>query len=114
MRTPFLLIALLPLAAAASDTRSFRCKQDIVSIGDSRATVLQRCGEPAFRDSFCAAPPLGQPDPGSPPASHALRRPRGCDEVQEWTYNPGWGQFWTTMRFQNGELVSIRYGDRVK
>jgi Protein of unknown function (DUF2845) len=109
MRHLLPLLFLLPLQAAAhdSDTRSFRCKQDLVSLGDSRSTVLQRCGEPAMRDSFCAAqPPIRLPD--------GRQRGAPCEPVDEWTYNPGWGQFWTTLRFVDGKLVAIRYGDRVK
>jgi hypothetical protein len=34
--------------------------------------------------------------------------------VDEWTFNPGYGQFMTTLRFESGKLVSITYGDRVK
>ncbi len=109
MRTAFLLLLLAPLGAQAhdTDTRSLRCKQDIVSLGDSRSTVLQRCGEPVLRDSFCAAqPPIRLPD--------GRRQQAPCEPVDKWTYNPGWGQFWTTLRFVDGKLVAIRYGDRVK
>ncbi|MBN8506673.1 MAG: DUF2845 domain-containing protein [Burkholderiales bacterium] len=120
MRSPRLLLALLalPLAsppAAATETRAFRCKQDLVQLGDSPATVRQRCGEPVYRDSFCAEArqtPEGLPPPAMP--NEPRRLPPGCVAVDEWTYNPGWGQFWTTLRFEGGRLVSIRYGDRVK
>ena len=103
-----LAAALLPLSAQATETTHFRCKQELVGVGDSRATVLQRCGEPALRDSFCARPALGA---SRPPGG---RGPARCEDVDEWTYNPGWGQFWTTLRFEEGRVVSIRYGDRVK
>ena len=88
----------LPLLAAAepSTTRSFRCGTDLVNVGsDDRASVLRKCGEPVVKDNFC------RPEQ------------RHCDPVDEWTYNPGRGQFWTTLRFENGRLVQIRYGDRV-
>lgn len=109
---PALLLASGP--AQATETRAFRCKQDLVQLGDSPATVRQRCGEPAFRDQFCGdsqQPPEGLPAPG--PNEPRRQRP-SCVAIDEWTYNPGWGQFWTTLRFEGGRLVSIRYGDRVK
>jgi hypothetical protein len=36
-----------------------------------------------------------------------------CERVDEWTYNPGSGQFYTTLRFEQGKLISMKYGDRV-
>jgi hypothetical protein len=36
-----------------------------------------------------------------------------CETVDEWTYNPGYGQFFTTLRFESGALKSIKYGARV-
>jgi hypothetical protein len=36
-----------------------------------------------------------------------------CQQVEEWTYNPGYGQFMTMLQFEGGSLKSIRYGDRV-
>jgi hypothetical protein len=36
-----------------------------------------------------------------------------CETVDEWTYNPGYGQFMTTLRFESSRLVTISYGDRV-
>ncbi|MBP8144263.1 DUF2845 domain-containing protein [Pseudorhodoferax sp.] len=113
----FALLLLAPGAALATTTSHMRCGNDLVGLGDAPATVLRKCGEPAHRDQFCKADP--QPDPFStppapPPASTPARRARGCDSVDAWTYNPGRGQFWTTLRFENGALVEIRYGDRVR
>ena len=36
-----------------------------------------------------------------------------CINVEEWTYNPGYGQLMTMLQFEAGGLKSIRYGDRV-
>jgi hypothetical protein len=104
--------SLIPLAAtllataaappAAAATLSFRCKNDLVNIGDGKASALLKCGKPVVTDSFCKAP--------EPPVA----APVPCETVDEWTYNPGCGQFMTTLRFESGRLVSITYGDRVK
>lgn len=32
---------------------SLRCKGDLALIGDSKASVLRKCGEPVLKDSFC-------------------------------------------------------------
>jgi len=34
--------------------------------------------------------------------------------VDDWTYNPGRGQFMTSLQFEAGKLSAIKYGDRVK
>ncbi len=38
---------------------------------------------------------------------------RPCEKVDEWSYRPGSGQFITILQFEQGKLVSIRYGDRI-
>lgn len=98
----------LPLDAAA---QTFKCRNDLVNVGDARATVLLKCGEPLVRDAFCRPLPAAARGPGSGP-----RGPVGgaCENVDEWTYNPGYGQFMTTLRFLEGRLVAIEYGDRVR
>lgn len=109
---PFLLALCLVSAGAAASTTSFRCKNDLVNVGDGKASALLKCGEPLVRDAFC------KPQPGTA----AVVAPKGgsvvvnaaCVTVDEWTYNPGYGQFMTTLRFESGKLVSITYGDRVK
>ncbi|MGQ5524589.1 DUF2845 domain-containing protein [Chitinimonas sp. PSY-7] len=74
-----------------------RCNGDSAQVGDNKASVVQKCGEPIARDSYC------KPKEGT----------LACQPVDEWTYNPGPGQFLTILRFENGALVSIKYGDRV-
>ena len=78
---------------------SLRCDGDLAQIRDSKAVMLQKCGEPFFTESFCK--PTDQ-----------IFLP--CQLVEEWAYNPGPGQFITILRFEAGLVRSIRYGDRVK
>lgn len=98
---------LFALGADVAAAQSFRCKNDLVNVGDSRASVLLKCGEPVVKDTFCRAI---EPPPGSPSTGNVLP----CENVDEWTFNPGYGQFITTLRFREGTLVSIKYGDRAK
>jgi hypothetical protein len=102
----------LTLFSASAPAQSLRCKTDLVSPGDSRASVLQKCGEPVIKDSFCK-PVQPQTQPAVAPGSTVVNVVP-CENVDEWTYNPGYGQFMTTLRFEAGQLVSIKYGDRVK
>jgi hypothetical protein len=106
------LLAALVAAPATAGTTSFRCQNDLVNVGDSKSSVQIKCGQPMLKDSFCR-PTTGQPVP-RPPGGAKVVINNACETVDEWTYNPGYGQFMTTLRFESGRLVSISYGDRVK
>lgn len=99
------------LAPGAAQAQSFRCKNDLANVGEAKAAVFQKCGEPVFKDAFCKpANEARAPYVVSGAAAVVL----ACESVDEWTYNPGYGQFMTTLRFESGRLMEIRYGDRVK
>jgi hypothetical protein len=99
---------LFPLAASA---QSFRCKNDLANVEDSKASVLSKCGAPLHQDSFCKkVEPAALP---ATPASGTVVNVLPCETVDEWTYNPGRGHFMTTLRFESGRLRAILYGDRV-
>jgi hypothetical protein len=102
---------LLTAAAASAQTRSFRCKNDLVNLGDSKASVLQKCGEPVVKDTFC------KPVENVPPqttSGGAVVQINTCRDVDQWTYNPGRGQFMTSLQFEAGQLTAIQYGERAK
>ncbi len=116
-----LMVAGVP--AAQAQTKSFRCKNDLVNLGDAKSSALLKCGEPLLKDSYCSgkAAVVETPYPAvvQPPFAHHRRAPvvvnnNTCVTVDEWTYNPGYGQFMTTLRFESGRLAEISYGDRVK
>ena len=118
------LVACLTTASASAQTLSFRCKNDLVNIGASKASALQKCGEPVAKDAFCkpAHSNTGNAATDANANANANTNERRttvivnntCETVDEWTYNPGVGQFMTTLRFESGKLVTITYGDRVK
>lgn len=110
---PCLIVLALQAGPASANTTSFRCKNDLVNVGDGKASALQKCGEPVVKDSFCKPQPAA-PQSAVPPPGGTVVINNACETVDEWTYNPGWGQFMTTLRFESGRLVSIKYGDRVK
>lgn len=106
-----LLLAAACAAPAMAQTKSFRCHNDLVNLGDAKSSVQLKCGQPVLRDAFCKA---GDPRP-MPRAGSGTKVVinNACETVDEWTYNPGYGQFMTTLRFESGRLVAITYGDRV-
>ena len=104
-------IACLTISATTS-AQSFRCKNDLVTLGDSRASVLLKCGEPVVKDSVCK--PLPPQTVPSAESGSTVVNAASCVTVDEWTYNPGVGQLMTTLHFESGALTAIRYGDRVQ
>lgn len=100
------------LYGSSIDAQSLRCNGDLAQLGDAKASVLQKCGQPFFAESFCK--PADQVVLPSASAGTATVNILPCEQVDEWSYNPGSGQFITILRFEGGVITSIRYGDRVK
>lgn len=100
MKTHYLALTVLAtlLTIPTASAGTMRCDSGayLVKIGDEKTDILQNCGQPVMRDAFCS------------PRSYGT-----CENVEELTYNPGSGQFMTTLRFVEGKLREIRYGKRV-
>lgn len=98
-------LALLPVRA-----ETLRCNGNLAVEGDSRLSVLYKCGQPLLKDAYCA--PVYYPHRHSlylvpePFASAALP----CQQVEEWLYERGPGNLAATVRFRDGVVQSIRYG----
>jgi len=120
VRAAAVTVALLASSAfTGASAQSLRCKGDLAQIGNSKGTILQKCGEPVMKDSFCK--PVQETVSSAPVTTPTVPNTSGttnvtvntCQQVEEWTYNPGYGQFMTMLLFEGGSLKSIRYGDRV-
>jgi hypothetical protein len=113
---PGLLLAsalLLSAMQASAETRSFRCRGDIVKLGEAMSSAMTKCGEPVLKNAFCkteAPQSVATPSKSAP----VVINNNACEKVDEWTYNPGTGQFMTTLRFEQGVVTAITYGQRVK
>ncbi|MGR9053711.1 MAG: DUF2845 domain-containing protein [Gammaproteobacteria bacterium] len=91
-------------AATATTSQSFRCGQRLVEIGDHKTDVLEKCGNPDYKDRRTEID-------GS-----RFRYPRGTLEidkfeevvVDEWLYNFGPTKFKQLLLFENGILKEIR------
>lgn len=100
------------MAASAAQAQSFRCDKGLASVGESKAGVLQKCGEPLLQNSYCqAAEPITR---AAPDNAEMTVNVLPCVTVDESTFNPGKGKFLTTLRFENGQLSSISQGERVR
>ena len=98
----------LGLAATCVQAESLRCNGRSAAEGDSRLSVLYKCGEPLLKDRFCApvyAPGAAEPLP-DPFASLVVP----CQPIEEWLYDRGPGNLMATVRFRAGVVQSITYG----
>ena len=73
-----------------------RCDQRLVSVGDSEATILARCGTPASAET-----------------ERTNRRSHGAVRrciIDRWTYDRGPSGFVRTLRFEDGVLAGVEVG----
>jgi hypothetical protein len=74
-----------------------RCGNELVTEGDSRATVLAKCGEPVDRFVYVVEKKVGDSIVNI--------------VVEEWTYNLGPYEFLYFLTFANGKLQEIQTGE---
>ncbi|WP_160474190.1 DUF2845 domain-containing protein [Cupriavidus sp. SW-Y-13] len=107
------LKVVLPLSLIAASgsafSESLRCGGNLAQIGDGKADIQVKCGEPIARYSSCKPLVVVPETKGLVDSASAA-----CITVDEWTFAPGPGQFLTTLVFQDGKLNAIRYGDRIR
>ena len=110
---PLWLAASLAALCAQAHAESLRCNGQFTEVGDSRLSVLYKCGEPALKDSFCAAVFTLPAASANHPVPVWVQVPGSivpCLQVDEWLYDRGPGHLMATVRFQSGVVQAIRYG----
>ncbi len=100
-------IALVGTFAPPVHAETLRCTGGSAGEGDSRVSVLYKCGQPLLKDSFCAPLYFG-PDLQLVPEPWA-GTVLPCQTIEEWLYERGPGNMAATLRFRAGVLQSIRY-----
>jgi hypothetical protein len=101
----FSIVLMMSLIGPAC-AEALRCGSDLVQIGDFKADVLMKCGEPFLKDTVYVD--------NDERITGAVDKHGHCLAVDQWTYNPGSGQFLTVLDFRGGKLLRISYGSRVK
>lgn len=101
-------LALAGAIAPPAQAETLRCTGGSVAEGDSRVSVLYKCGQPLLKDSFCA-PLYHGPDLKLVPEPWA-GAVLPCQTIDEWLYDRGASNMTATLRFRAGVLQSIRYG----
>lgn len=101
-----LLVALTCPAGALAE--SLHCDGGIVSEGDSRLSLVYKCGAPKLKDSYCS--PVYYPGTlDVVPEPYALRVVP-CVVVDAWLYERGPGQLIATVYLRSGVVQTITYG----
>jgi hypothetical protein len=80
----------------------------MVSEGDSRLSVIYKCGQPHLADTYCA--PVYYPgtlEVVPQPLASAIVP---CQVVEAWLYERGPGNLMATVYLRSGVVQSISYG----
>lgn len=104
----FAAALLLATMAGTAHAESLRCNGHFAQEGDSRISVLYKCGEPVLKDAYCA--PVYHYQSIYPLPLPLATSIVPCQAVEEWLYDRGPGNLMATVRFQSGVVRSISYG----
>lgn len=89
------------------NAHAFRCGDEIVGTGDSKAKVLIKCGKPTYKER--AAARKGQKTKGRRHTggsdSHAYDKKVKSGSMEKWSYNCGKGDFIYVLTFENGVVA---------
>ncbi|PUA26466.1 MAG: hypothetical protein B0W54_22185 [Cellvibrio sp. 79] len=103
--------------SCATHASSLRCGSKLANVGDTKAEIIEKCGEPIMTDTFCAPLVATNQVQGIQNGDNNIQNNvaiAACENVEIWTYNPGSGKFMTNLYISRGQLQTIRYGNRVK
>jgi hypothetical protein len=96
------------VTTAPAHAETLRCNGQSAGEGESRISVLRKCGQPQLQDSYCA--PVYYPQALEPLPGWYARSVAPCLPVEEWYYDRGPGNLSATVRFRSGVVQSISYG----
>lgn len=105
-RLTFAAIVLV-IAPAVAAAEGLRCNGDLALPGSTKVSVLESCGAPLLTESFCKPGVLVV-------LADGIAIPAPCQVVDQWTYNPGPGQFYALLQFEAGIVTNIRFAGRVR
>ena len=94
--------------AAPAHAESLRCPGGIVGEGDSKLSLIYKCGPPLLADSFCA--PLVDARSGRAVPEPWAGAIAGCQLVEELLYDRGPGNLMASVRVRAGVVQAIVYG----
>ena len=101
------LITLVALQGLPANAESLRCNGHFAEEGDSRLSVLYKCGQPLLADNYCAHVYYSGTLQLVPEPLASIYVP--CQQTEDWLYDRGPGNFMATVRFRSGVVQSITY-----
>ena len=109
-----LLPSLILLNNSMAADRYLRCQGRLVSIGDTKEEVLDKCGKPDKRDQWVGDQnsTISQIYDYKTERYMAPKVIKQPIQMERWTYNMGPNKFIRYLYFQNGELIKIEIGER--
>jgi hypothetical protein len=110
----FLFICVLSFQNKVAVAKNLRCQGRIVSIGDTKAEVLDMCDQPNKRDQWeeGTSGTIVQIYDYKTERYIAPKRLESPMQMERWTYNLGSNMFIRYLTFQNGELIKIETGEK--
>ncbi len=111
MKHALLTIGMFALFCLVSPAKAeaLRCSQGSAYEGDSRVSVLYKCGQPALKDTFCD--PVYFPGTLQPVPSPFAQSLVPCLPVEVWVYDRGQGNLIATVRFRGAWFSPFHMGD---
>lgn len=108
------LLSLLLFNNSMAADRYLRCQGRLVSIGDTKEEVLDKCDHPDKRDQWEEDynNTVSQIYDYKTERYIAPKRIKQPIQMERWTYDMGANKFIRYLYFQNGELIKIETGER--
>lgn len=96
-----------------SNAQGLGCGGRLVDFGESRASLVLKCGQPLTMEIVCIRVPRAvwtlPMHPHEAPRQYISEQ---CEYLDEWTFYRGPGNFMSVIRLKNGRVVQIRDGAR--
>ena len=111
MRMPAAALAIAAISCftpVSTLAESLRCTAGTASEGDSRLSLLYKCGPPVLSDSFCA--PVYYAGTLNLAPDFYVGAVVPCQQTEELIYERGEGNLVATVRVRSGVIRSISYG----
>jgi len=105
-----LAICSLLLIGGTVRAESLRCAAGSISEGDSRLSVLYKCGQPVLSDATCS--PVLYAGTLKPVPGWIASQQVPCQVTERLLYERGPGQLLATVTIRSGVVRSISYGSQ--
>ena len=122
------IAVLLLMTSVVHAEGGMRCGSKLISVGDSKADVLLRCGDPMLKEAVGLKEyskridiPLTSESnsieksttDGNSGSAEVKRGETVTKTIDQWTYNQGTGKLLKILVFEGGELIAIKTGNRI-